>query len=325
MRVFVAGATGVLGRRLVERLADNGHDVTGLTRDADGDRAVESRGGDPIRGDVTDESVADLVGDADCVVHAATAVPTGKASASDWERDADVRREGARHLASAAAERDARYVGQSVTWVARPDGGGRFDEDSPPNPTRATRGSADAERLARDHHPDPVILRGGWFYGPESAHTRQFGEQLLAGRMPALGTGFLGRESATLSYCHTEDAARAFAAAVEGDATGTYHVVDDQPARFGDFVRAFAKELDAPTPRRLPGWVLRPVLGKDAVGVLTTDAVTHNDRFCEAFDWRPLYATHEEGLEQVAERWRSDGVVEPTDGGWRWNGNRRED
>ncbi|MFC3478269.1 NAD-dependent epimerase/dehydratase family protein [Halobacterium litoreum] len=319
MRVFVAGATGVLGRRLVERLADGGHDVTGLTRDATGDATVESRGATAVRGDVTDEAVAAAVGDADCVVHAATAVPTGKASASDWERDAEVRREGARHLASAAAECGARYVGQSVTWVARPDGGGRFDEDSPRNPTRATQGSADAERLAREHHPNPVILRGGWFYGPESAHTRQFGEQLLAGRLPALGTGFLGRESATLSYCHTVDAARAFAAAVEGDATGTYHVVDDRPAPFGDFVRAFAAELDAPTPRRLPGWILRPVLGTDAVGMLTTDAVTGNDRFREAFDWEPLYPTHEAGLEQVVERWRADGVVVPTDGGWQWN------
>src|SRR6056297_298459 len=102
MRVFVAGATGVLGRRLVERLADRGHDVTGLTRDADGDAAVASRCGEPVRGDVTDEFVAELVESADCVVHAATAVPTGKASAEDWRRDAAVRREGARHLASAA-------------------------------------------------------------------------------------------------------------------------------------------------------------------------------------------------------------------------------
>lgn len=320
MRVFVAGATGVLGRRLVDRLANRGHDVTGLVRDDDGDRAVESRGGTAVRGDVTRESVRELVGDADCVVHAATAVPTSGASAADWERDAAVRREGARHLASAAAERDARYVGQSVTWVARPDGGGRFDEDADPNPTRSTRGSADAEALARERHPDPVILRGGWFYGPESAHTRQFGELLLAGRMPVVGTGLLGRASATLSYCHTVDAARAFVAAVEGDATGTFHVVDDDPATFGAFLRAFADELDAPTPRRLPGWLLRPFLGRDAVRMLTTDAVTASDRFRAAFDWEPVYDSHRSGLQQVVERWRADDVVARDDGGWRWNG-----
>lgn len=320
MQVFVAGATGVLGRRLVARLAENGHDVTGLTRDDAGDRAVESRGGTPVRGDVTDPSVRDCVGDADCVVHAATAVPVGKASAADWERDTEVRREGARHLAAAAAERGARYVGQSITWVARPDGGGAFGPDDPPNPTRSTRASAEAERVASERHPDPVLLRCGWFYGPESAQTRMLGERLLAGRMPVLGTGWLGRGSATLSFLHTEDAARAFAAAVEGDATGTFHVVDDEPATLDAFLRALAAELDAPDPRRLPGWLLRPVVGTDAVRMLTTDAVTANDRFRGAFDWAPEYPDHEAGLAQVAAAWREDGTLERDGEGWAWTG-----
>jgi nucleoside-diphosphate-sugar epimerase len=318
MHVFVAGATGVLGRRLVERLADRGHNVTGLTRDDAGGRTVESRGGTAVRGDVTEESVRKSVGNADCVVHAATAVPTGKPSAEDWARDRRVRREGARNLASAAAERGARYVGQSVTWVARPDGGGEFGPGNSPNPTRATRASAEAEREARDNHSDPVLLRCGWYYGPESAHTRQFGEQLLAGRMVVPGQGWLGRDSATLSYLHTRDAARAFVAAIEGDATGTYHVVDDQPARVGDFLRALADALDAPQPRRVPGWLLRPVLGKDTVRILTTDTVTANDQFCEAFDWAPSVPDCRAGAERVAEAWRDAGVVERDSGGWAW-------
>jgi nucleoside-diphosphate-sugar epimerase len=319
MQVFVAGGTGVLGRRLVSRLADRGHDVVGLSRDEPGDDAVESRGGVPVRGEVTDPDVRSHVGDADCVVHAATAVPVGKADRSDWEHDARVRREGARHLASAAAERDARYVGQSVAWVARPPGGGAFDEDAELNPDLSTRGSADAERLAREHHPDPVILRGGWYYGPDAGHTRQFGEQLLAGRMPVLGAGLLGRRDATLSYCHTEDAARGFVAAVEGDATGTFHVVDDEPSPFAAFVRRFAVELDASTPRRLPGWLLRPVVGKYAVRMLTTDMATTNHRFREQFDWEPAHPSFREGLASVVETWRENGVLDRDGEGWRWS------
>ena len=318
MQVFVAGATGVLGRPLVSRLADRGHDVVGLARDAAGDEAVESRGGTAVRGDVTDSGVRERVGDADCVVHAATAVPMGKASRSDWEHDARVRREGARHLASAAAERDARYVGQSVAWVARPPGGGAFDEDAELNPDLSTRASAEAERLAHEHHPDPVILRGGWYYGPESGHTRQFGEQLLAGRLPVLGAGLLGRSDATLSYCHTEDAARAFTAAVEGDATGAFHVVDDDPSPFASFVRRFADELDASKPRRLPGWLLRPVVGKYAVRMLTTDTATTNDRFREQFDWEPAHPSFRDGLSAVVGAWREDGTIERASEGWRW-------
>lgn len=321
MQVFVAGATGVLGRRLVGRLADRGHDVVGLTRDESGDRAVESRGGTAVRGDVTDEAVRNRVGDADCVVHAASAVPTGRASAADWERDARVRRAGARHLAGAAADLGARYVGQSVTWVARPGGGGAFGPESDPNPTRATRASAGAEREARDRHPDPVVLRAGWYYGPESTHTRQFAEHLLAGHMPVPGQGCLGRTSATLSYCHTVDAARAFVAAVEGDATGTFHVVDDEPSPLGEFLRALAGELDAAAPRRLPGWLLRPVLGGDAIQLLTTDAVTTNDRFADAFDWTPRYPDYEAGLAHVVEAWRDvDTLARDDTEGWVWTG-----
>jgi nucleoside-diphosphate-sugar epimerase len=320
MRVFVAGATGVLGRRLVARLSERGHDVTGLTRDDAGDRAVETRGGRPVRGDVTEESVRELVGDADCVVHAATAVPTGKPSKADWEHDERVRREGARHLASAAAERDARYVGQSVVWVARSHDGGAVSPEDEPQPTLSTRPAAEAERLAREKHPNPVVLRGGWYYGPEAAHTRQLGEQLLAGRMPVPGAGWLGRGDATLSYLHTADAARAFAAAVEGDATGTYHVVDDEPAAFAAFLRRFADELEAPPPRRLPGWLLRPVIGRSAVRLFTTDAVTDSERFRRDFDWRPTYATCEDGLAQVVDAWREDGTIERAGDGWTWAG-----
>lgn len=318
MDVFVAGSTGVLGRPLVERLVERGHGVTGLTRDAAGDQAVKSRGGTAVRGDVTDPSVRERAAGADCVVHAATAVPTGKASASDWEHDARVRREGARHLASAAAESGARYVGQSVVWVARPPDGGEFDEDCDRHPTRATRASAETERVAHERHPDPVVLRGGWYYGPESAHTRQFAEQVLAGRMPVLGGGWLGRTDATLSYCHTADAASAFVAAIEGDATGTFHIVDDEPAPFASFLRTLADELDASRPRRLPGWLLRPVLGRDAIDLLTTDMVTSNERFRAAFDWTPTYAEYEAGLRAVVESWAESGAIERTPEGWTW-------
>jgi nucleoside-diphosphate-sugar epimerase len=318
MDVFVAGATGVLGRRLVARLADRGHEVTGLTRDDAGDEAVASRGGTPVRGDVTDERVRERVGDADCVVHAATAVPEGKPSTAAWERDARVRHEGARHLAAAAAERDARYVGQSVVWVARPPDGGRFSVADDLHVTQSTRPAAGAERIARDHHPDPVILRGGWYYGPRAAHTRQLGEQLLAGRMAIPGAGLLGRGDARLAYLHTEDAARAFVAAVEGDATGTYHVVDDEPAPFADFLRTLAAALEAPEPRRLPGWLLRPFLGKSGVRLFTTEMVTDSDRFREDFDWEPTYSSYEEGLDAVVEAWRRSGTIERAEEGWTW-------
>ncbi|MCU4798864.1 NAD(P)-dependent oxidoreductase [Halobacteria archaeon HArc-gm2] len=328
MRVFVAGATGVLGHRLVARLTDRGHDIVGLTRDEAGDVTVRENGGTPVRGDLLDAtSVSEAMPDSvDGVVHAATAIPTKrKPDRTDWEATDRLRREGTEHLTAAAARADVdRYVQQSVVWVARQPDGSQFDEASTPHPVRTTAAALDGEEIAADaadeHGFDVLTLRGGWFYGPDAAHTRQMGEALLARRMPIPGAGLLGRRDAVLSPIHVADAARAFAAAVEGDATGLYHVVDDEPVTFAQFLRTFARYLEAPTPRRIPGWLARYLAGPDTVELVTNSMPTTNDRFRAAFDWEPEHATYESGLARVVDRWRADGVVRERDGGVEWTG-----
>lgn len=310
MRVFIAGATGVLGRRLVERCVDRGHEVVGLTRDDEGDETVRTRGGIPYRGDVLDaDSLQEGVDGADVVVHAATKIPTDpKPSDADWEQNDRVRREGTQNLADAAGRAGVdRFVLQSIVWVARRPDGEAFDETAPPNPDRSTRSAADAERIlataAEEHGFDPVVLRGGWFYGPESAHTIQSGQGLLARRLPILGRGVLGRGDALLSFVHVDDAAGAFAAAVDGDATGTFHVVDDEPVTYASFLRTFAENLGAPEPWRVPAWLARPVLGESLRRLLTTPMPTDNERIRDAFDWSPTYESVESGLAAVVDEW----------------------
>lgn len=325
MQVFIAGSTGVLGRRLVAECAERGHEVVGLTRDDEGDELVRERGGEPRRGDVFDrESVVDAATGADVLVHAATAIPTDtRPSDEDWERNDRVRREGAEHLVAAAEAVDAdRVLQQSVVWVARQPDGSAFDERAEPHPNRVTQSALDAEHIvergAADHGFDPVVLRGGWFYAPDAAHTRQFGEGLLAGRFPIVGSGLLGRGDATLSFVHVDDAARAFAAAAEGDATGTFHVVDDEPATLATFLRAFADRLDTAEPRRVPGWLARFLVGTASVRLLTNSMPTTNERLREAFDWEPRYPTYREGLNQVVEQWREAGTIRTTGEGHEW-------
>ena len=327
MKVFIAGSTGVLGRRLIADCVDRGHDVVGLTRDERGDSLVRERGGRPSRGDVLDrESVVEAADGADAIVHAATAVPTAtNPDEEDWNRNDRVRREGAANLVAAAAATDARrFVQQSVVWVARRPDGRPFDETAAPNPDRTTRSALAAERLdtegADEHGFEPVVLRGGWFYAPDAATTRSFGEALLARRLPIVGGGILGRRDATLSLGHADDAARAFADAIEGDATGTYHVVDDEPVTLATFLRTFADELDAPTPRRVPAWLARFLVGKHGVGFLTNSMPTTNDRVRDAFGWEPRYPNYRDGLEQVVDRWRANGVVRERSGGYEWVG-----
>ncbi|WP_254768893.1 NAD-dependent epimerase/dehydratase family protein [Salinilacihabitans rarus] len=150
MIVFVAGSTGVLGRRLVDRLADRGHDVVGLVRDDAGAERVRERGGRPRYGDVLEPAgLREAAEGADVVVHAATAIPTGRRpSAADRERNDRVRIEGTRTLLDAADAVGAdRVVLQSVVWVARRPDGRPFDETAEPNPDRTTRSALDAERL----------------------------------------------------------------------------------------------------------------------------------------------------------------------------------
>jgi len=385
LRVFVAGATGVLGTRLVDVLADRGHVVVGLTRDRAGDEAVAERGGVPRRGDVLDgDSVEWTAADADVVVHAATAVPTGRRpSAEDWERNDRVRRRGAANLTNAAAKGAAdRYVQASVAWLVREDDGGPVDAASPPNPDRTTRSALAAEQRARAAERfglEPVVLRTGWFYSADSVQTRRLAEGLLAGRLPAVAPGLLGRGEAELSLVHPDDAARAFADAVEqgapdddggrrthsargsggapgsggrgsggapgsggrgdpaatadparraqmglnpsrGTPANTYHVVDEEPIALPALLDALAERLGADSPRRVPGWLARPLVGGDTVRFLTTGFPTDSGRFREAFGWAPEYPTYREGLDRVVERWRAEGALVEDDDGPRWEG-----
>jgi nucleoside-diphosphate-sugar epimerase len=322
MRVFVAGATGVLGRRLVAECVDRGHEVVGLTRDDRGDAVVRDRGGDVRRGDVLDRDslVAGAAG-ADVLVHAATSIPTDvNPDEAAWARNDRVRREGTRNLVAAAAAVDAaRVLVQSVVWVARRPDGGAFDEDAPPSPDRSTRSASDAERLvvegADEHGFEPVILRGGFFYAADATHTRQFGERLLARRLPIIGRGLLGRRDARLSFVHVDDVARAFADAAEGDATGTFHVVDDEPVTYAEFLRTFADHLGAPPPRRVPAWLARLAVDGNLVRLLTCPMPTSNDAMEAAFGWTPRYSTVHEGIEQVVDRWRETGEIRAREDG----------
>jgi nucleoside-diphosphate-sugar epimerase len=310
VRVLVAGAAGVLGRRLVSGFAERGHEVVGMARDERGDGTVRERGGTPVRGDVLDRgSVVAAADGADVVVHAATAIPTArKPSEADWERNDRVRLEGARNLVAAATEVGAdRFLLQSVVWVARQPDGSPFDEASDPHLDRSTRSALESERLlgAAEGDFDPVVLRGGWFYAPDAAHTRRFGRDLQGGRLPVVGGGLLGRRDARLSFVHVDDAAAAFLAAAEGSATGTFHVVDDESVTLAAFLRAFADRLDAPEPSRVPGWLARPFVGEHTVRLLTTPMPTSNDRLREAFDWEPRYPTYREGLDAVITAWEA--------------------
>lgn len=311
MQVFIAGSTGVLGRRLVSGFVEHGHTVVGLTRDDTGDEIVEARGGKPRRGDLFDEeSIVQAAEGADVVIHAATAIPTENPTPEGWELNDRVRREGAQALTTAAAEAGAaQYIQQSIVWVARQPNGTAFDEDSTPNPVPSTQSALDAEDISweagEQHDFDVSVLRCGYFYGPDSAHTRADGEALIQDERPVIA----GSEKTPLSYLHLDDAASAFVGAAEADRSGLWHVVDDEPTSDADYTAMLADLLDASVAGQISKEVARQSMGDVGVELLTSPMETSNDRFRADIGWEPKYPTYRDGLDQIVQTWESKGFL----------------
>ncbi len=312
MKVFIAGATGVLGRRLVRDFRSRGHAVVGLARTPEGRRMVESLGGEARTADLFDaEAIARAAVGADVVIRAATAIPSKvRASRADWRMNDRIRREGTMALTTAAAKVGARhYLQESVTWVARPADGSAFDEETPPNPNLdpILRSALDGERIAMDAGERSGLavsaLRLGFFYSPDSRHIRSMGAALRRRKMPIMGRG-----DAPWSMIHVDDASRAFVAAAGTKRTGTWHVVDDQPVSMAEFLRTFAEKLGTPAPRRIPLWVARLATGRYLANLLTTSTRTSNHRFRRDFDWRPGFPTYREGLDHIVATWIAEGM-----------------
>jgi len=324
MQTFITGATGVLGRGIVDQLTERGHRVTGVVRDDAGEATVEASGGRPVRADLFDaDALADAARGADVVIHAATSLPTKtKIAADDWAENDRVRLEGGQAALNAAESIDAeRFVTHSVVWAYRNGDGSPIDVDSAPNPDRTTRSAVEFERHLDDAADglDTVVLRYGWLYGPESGQTRSVAQTLLDGDLPVIGGGLTGRAGETVvSPIHTVDAAGAMVAAAEAGLDGTYHVVDDEPVTTDAFFGEFANRLDVDEPGRIPGWLARFFVGGDMVRFLTNDFPTSNDRFVEATGWSPRYPTYRAGIETIVETWLDEGQLVVTDDGFTW-------
>jgi len=305
MKVFIAGASGVLGRRLVRQFVARGHSVIGLVRTPKAENTVREAGGEPRHADLFDaESLARAADGCETVIHAATAISTKqKPAPADWAANDHIRRKGTRCLTEAAAKIGAKtYLQQSIAWVARPKDESTFDEDSPTVPEPTIQSAIDAEAIAREAGSAEgftvSILRGGFFYDSESAHTRMIADALGKRQMPIIGGG-----DAMWAMIHTDDAASAYVAAAEKPKSGVWHIVDNELVQVRTFLKEFAVRLGAPAPRRVPVWLARWLAGEQAVTYFTKSTRTTNARFRRDFVWAPRFATYREGLDQIVAAW----------------------
>jgi nucleoside-diphosphate-sugar epimerase len=312
MRVLIAGATGAVGRRLVPRLLQAGHEVVATTTSpgkADGLRAL---GALPVVVDVLDrDAVMGAVAGAepDVVVHQATALGAAVPDLRRFDRmfaqTNRLRTEGTRNLlAAAAAAGVRRFVAQSFTgWPFAREGGAVKSEDAPldPAPPRAMRDTLSAIRTLEDlvtHAPagiEGVVLRYGGFYGPGTGLARDGGdvtELIRRRRFPVVGAG-----GGLWSFTHIDDAAGGVLAALEpGGPTGTFQIVDDDPAPSAQWLPALAAALDARPPRHVPRWLGRLAAGEVPVMMMTESRGASNAKAKHLLGWTPQWPTWRDGF-----------------------------
>lgn len=246
MRIFLAGASGVLGGRLLPALIADGHEVVGLSRKSEGAEAIRAHGAEAVVGDVFDgaaltEAVASS--SPDLVMHQLTDLGSG-----DLAANARLRSVGTRNLVDAALAAGVRkIVAQSIAWVYEP-GDEPATEDVPldlaaPEPRAiSVRGVADLEAAVREV-PEWVILRYGLLYGPTTWYAP---EGLMARRALA---GELTADADLTSFLHVDDAVAAAVAALDWP-SGAVNVCQDEPAPGTDWLPVFCAGLGAPEPTR---------------------------------------------------------------------------
>lgn len=302
MRIFLAGAAGVMGRNLVPQLVSAGHRVTGTTRSRDKFGELRALGAEPVLVDGLDAAAvgeAVAAAEPDAIVHQMTAL-SGTPDLRRFDRTFAttnaLRTAGTDNLLAAArATGVRRFVAQSFTgWPNARSGGPVKTEADPldPNPPKAQRQSMAAiqhlERAVLDAPLDGVVLRYGVFYGPGASDPMV---DLVGKRqLPIVGDG-----GAIWSLIHVADAAAATVAALT-TGHGVYNIVDDEPASSAEVLTTLAAVVGARAPRHLPVWVARLAAGEVGVAFLTQLRGSSNAKAKRELGWTPHFASWREGF-----------------------------
>jgi nucleoside-diphosphate-sugar epimerase len=316
MKVFVAGATGALGKQLVPMLIEQGHEVTGTTRTPEKQDLIREMGARPAVADALDpEAVAQAVAEAEpeVVLHQLTAINPGKLSRSVDKTMAltnRLRTEGTDHLLAAArAVGASRFIVQSFAgWPFELTGGPVKTEKDPlqSTPPKDVSKTLGAIRYVEETVPaadgiEGLALRYGGFYGPgTSLGVNPDGEQvamLRKGRFPIIGDG-----GGIWSLVHIHDAAAATAAAMARGEPGVYNVVDDEPAPVGDILRDLAQVIGSRPPRKIPRWLGRLIAGEGMTIMMTEVRGASNDKAKRELDWQLRYPSWRLGFREGLER-----------------------
>lgn len=287
MRIFITGATGVIGSRVVPLLLQAGHTVTAASRSEHNREALRKAGTAPVDVDLFDvDALRRVMTGHDTVINLATHIPPAKKIVFRWAwRTNDrIRREGSAAIATAAiAEGVGRMIQESFAPLYPDHGDAWIDESMPVAPVSYNKSALDAERSAQrvtESGGVGVVLRFGGLYGPD---------EILAEMLNMMRKGISplpGEPSAFLSSLAQHDAATAVVASL-GVPAGTYNIVEDDPMRRGDWTRALATAAGIPVPRPIPAWMT--ALGGSMLRLMARSERISNRKFREASGWAPKY------------------------------------
>ncbi len=307
MRVFLAGAGGVIGRRLLPLLLAAGHEVTGTTRSPARLEQLRAMGAEAVLVDALDAApmrAAVLDARPEAVIDQLTSIPARinpRTVERDFALNDRLRSEGTRILVDAARAAGAeRVLAQSIAFSYAPGPPGTLHceqdpllaPDAAPRPYRRSAGAVQAlERAVLDARG--VVLRYGYFYGPDSAISRagSMGQDLARRRLPIVGAG-----TGVWSLVHIDDAARATLAALEREGPRVYNIVDDEPAPVSQWLPALASAIGAPRPRRVPALLARPLAGSYGVAIMTRAQGASNELARRELGWAPAHTSWRDGF-----------------------------
>ena len=309
MKVFVAGATGAIGRPLVRLLLAAGHEVTGTTRRPDRAAEIRAVGAMAVVCDVFDRPALEHAVAAaapDAVVNQLTSLPGdyNPRKAAFYEATNRVRTVGGGNLVAAArAAGVRRFVSQSIAFLYAPEGDWVKDEegrpftDAPGHFGRAVEAMLTQERevIAADDFAG-LVLRYGQFYGPGTYFSPEghFGREVRRRRFPIVGPG-----SGMFSFLHVDDAAAATLSALERGVSGVYNVVDDEPARLREWLPVYAEALGAKPPRRVPTWLAKLAAGSAVASSAVELRGAANAKAKRELGWQPMYPSWRQGFREA--------------------------
>jgi nucleoside-diphosphate-sugar epimerase len=310
MRVFVAGATGSVGKRLVPLLVANGYEVVGSTRSTEKERWLRDVGATPVLVDGLDRTAimqAVMRAEPEIVVHELS----GLVGAKNFKKFDDefaltnrLRTEGTDHLLEAARTAGARrFIAQSYgNWNYARTGNALksetdpFDPTPPANQRKTLEGIVYIEQaVTRATDIEGIALRHANHYGPDTGFALDGGDlvELVRKRqLPVIGDG-----AGVWSFIHVDDLAHATLAAIEnGTPGGIYNIVDDEPLPAAEWIPALAEAVGAKPPRRVPVWLGKLAAGEVGVSMMTKIRGTSNEKAKRELGWKPHYRSVREGF-----------------------------